>query len=549
MMTEPEQKRASDPLLLNIYNNGHKVIAYPNAHQRSLQQNSLLASKSSEATVGENSIQIPALKPVATRPRSLSASRTRRIGTDLVQDVYDRLGVTRGALVDSADTDHKFPSRLQQMGTVVAAAERGRSREPFEDPAMRTRSWSRGRLRSRWPPATAAANNAEVLSSPKPEVRPLRSANNYETEVLSSKPRSFRGIDDTAVLSPKPRVFRSNSEASHLSPKLRTFRDTAASIYRVHSRSTEWKDEKRESVVLKNSSSEWRDEKKEGDCNSQECDDEARSNVPSVRDRMHAFSGPEANKKVISPKRVDKPYASQFVVREHPPKIDIFGGEKNRESDILDDKDEDVNSGSLGKHLQKHNGKQLTTNESSCALDSPKSLSGKSNHVASAFLAAIQTSPSDKPVISRSYSYAPVTEMISDDQASVAESVAVSMLSSSGSDDQMSPTFVNRLGNKQGNVCKKPSWLERGKRLSGGNKGGPTTTSHRRASPPPSSLRVGTSLSTHSERASVIEKMVDERVRARMNDLERRVEEQMRTFMQQMDAKVASRMADLERSS
>jgi hypothetical protein len=117
-----------DPLMLKVYNKGHKVVAYP----------SIVASKSNEATVGASSSSL-LLSPKAVREkqRAQSAGRLRRSGRDLVKDVYKRLGVDR-------------PSEPRSPGLRTVADQ------------QRARSLSRGRIPHRWPPEPAVRNESSA---------------------------------------------------------------------------------------------------------------------------------------------------------------------------------------------------------------------------------------------------------------------------------------------------------------------------------------------------------------------------------------------------
>lgn len=341
---------------------------------------------------------------------------------------------------------------------------------------------------------------------------------------------------------------------------------------------------------------ECRDEKKDGGSKADEGNDEVRTNVPCVKDLLRAFSGPEENKNAGggagASKRVDQEQSPRW--REYPPQIDMYAAEKNLAVYVSEEKKEDDHS-CVGSWKQPHTPKSsipqpLTTNteKPGARRTSPSSLGAvlsplppasfgnnnntnrsSPNSVGSAFLVAIQTTvPPEKQQQSQlgsarsHHHFAPFTEISSEEQGSVTESVSVSILSSVGSDDQLSPASTNRLIANQANnhSFKKPSWLERRKRSSVN-----TTTSSKAngtalVTPAPLSvpLRVaaGTTTTTtatcassvHSEQtqSAILEKMVDERVRARVAELERRMEEQMHAFMQEMDAKVTFQMARLK---
>jgi hypothetical protein len=285
-----------------------------------------------------------------------------------------------------------------------------------------------------------------------------------------------------------------------------------------------------------------------------------------VKERMRAFSEPTKKVADAVPKK-------STTERNYPPLIDIFADEKKRNNDTdmaEEKKEDDLDSYSIDKQVQKQIfTRQPPDSQQKVNVSSPSSSRGKGTVLASAFLAAIQNpSPTDKAAISprNNYSFAPVNDGFGDDQGSVPDTVSVSILSSMGSqDDQnntVSPTnYINKgssSNNHGGTQLRRPSWLEnRGKRLSvNGSKVGTVL-------PPPSQpflpnsslqpLRVGvsTSSSNNSDQpmqptstSAIIERLVDERVQARVAELERRMEEQIRIYMQQMEAKMASHLAD-----
>jgi hypothetical protein len=567
---QTERKQLSDPLVRKMLSSSarHKVVAYPNAEQRRLQQNSTLSTKSSDAILGDNSfgIQVPVLKPVSLRPRSLSTGRQRRKRDDLVQSVYDRLGVTRSALMADAVTPEVAAPAIPQRSK--KSTERGRNRESVSEPEVlsssRPRSLSRdGRLRTLWPPTpaspTAQTNSADAQVS----VQPAKS--NRNDDGLNQEPRLSKTSSQTReaapLYSPTRRLVRSPEEAVEMlspKPQYRLSGDKEVLKTRVYRNTSTPK------------SSDWRDEKKEADCISpDDLDDSPLVNGPTVKDRMRAFIIPEP------PKTVPK----KTIAKEYPPLIDIYADERNHETYQPDGKnDEDSVGLHSKKSLQRNNGGKMDPATDAVSPHVPNRVAtGKSsgNQLASSFLAAVNTSP-EKSTTSRTFVYytaaAPTVEFSGgggggDDQGSATGTVSVSMLSSSASDDQLSPTHATRffMANPTSvttshttttGPIKKSHWLEqRNKRLAASEKA-QVTSSPSSAQVMPSLRAVATaSTSTNEQQLSAaavasanIERMVDERVKARLFELERRVEEQMRTFLQRMDEKITARIADMDRN-
>jgi hypothetical protein len=563
---QTERKQLSDPLLRKMLGSSarHKVVAYPNAEQRRLQQNSTLSTKSSDAILGDNAfgIQVPVLKPVSLRPRSLSTGRQRRKRDDLVQSVYDRLGVTRGArLADVApEVVPAVPHQRAKKST-----ERGRNRESVSEPEVpsssRPRSLSRdGRLRPMWPP-TPASSTAQIISTDAPvSVPPTTGKSNRNDEGLNQETRSSKTSSQTSeaapLYSPTRRMVRSPEEAAEIlspKPQYRLSGDKEVLKTRVY----------RNTATPK---SDWRDEKKEADCISPDLDDSPLVNGPTVKDRMRAFIIPEAPKPV--PKKTN--------AKEYPPLIDIYADERNHETYQPDAKNEEDSVGMQSKKsLQRNNGGKQDPATDTVGPHIPNRVAaGKSsgNQLASSFLAAINTSP-EKSTTPRTFVYNTAAATVEfpgsggggDDQGSATGTVSVSMLSSSASDDQLSPTHATRFfatnptsvitSHTTTGPIRKSHWLEKRNKLLAASEKAPVTSSSSSTPVMPSLRTVTTASTSTNEQLSAaaaasanIERMVDERVKARLFELERRVEEQMRTFLQRMDEKITARIADMDRN-
>jgi hypothetical protein len=137
---------------------GHKVVAYPSPR-------------------GANTES-----PTFSRPaRSHSAARTSAPrGKDLVQDVYDRMGL-------SYDSETGVVDLTQE-------ARPGRSREVEEGSDRRARSLSRGRLAAIWPPQASVPPTADSEPSFSPKASPTKASQqvvpgcaSHSTTPISSK--------------------------------------------------------------------------------------------------------------------------------------------------------------------------------------------------------------------------------------------------------------------------------------------------------------------------------------------------------------------------
>lgn len=196
----------------------HKVVAYPTA---ALRQSRLGVHRSDSSTVTKSNTSkvdsscsnenypsnIAKVKPeFKSRPRSLSTGRTRQSSTDLVQDVYNRLGVSRqdlgcceeslpfpkGSSSTPATTPDNFPSQVPQTTS------RGRSRQPTtlvgmpvpDSPDRRSRSLSIGRIRTLWPPTQDLSENS---TSAKRSIRNSAISNTVVVNGSSSHTSSTNG--------------------------------------------------------------------------------------------------------------------------------------------------------------------------------------------------------------------------------------------------------------------------------------------------------------------------------------------------------------------
>jgi len=529
-----------DPMLPNLDENGHEVVAYPN----------LALSKSTEpefamgtgGRVGSTSTRrsLLALKRrSATKPRSLSAGRARPTGRDLVNDVYQRLGV----------------ERPEYSSAVAGLSERGRSPglSTAED-QRRARSLSRGRMRNRWPPP-----NAEVPTTPTKPTKTVR---------------------DLAPASPKSRVYGPTTDdcepTSPASPQRGTYKTTAANVYRNSreerakevtslptSKSMEWRkpaetDQRKEEMlpraIQSSHSMDWNDEKKD----SENPSEDGYTSLPSVKDRMRVFGddikeAKKASASKVSRRPVDKQYAAQFAVRELPPKINIYASGKNNDKMIdnspFDEKKNDQEDPDDGHHEQKK-----PTSEAGSAKSS-QSAPSKTN-IAEAFLAAIHSpTPSTSSGSPRKLStmrndaslFAPVTEVVSEeDISSVTENV--SLLSTTSEDLGASP--------QSGHRGPKKSWNRVPAYTPGTNQYMHTTSplQQRRGTIGGSSYSNSSNHHHHHNHSNgnnndaAIEKMVDDRVRARVGEIERNMLDQLQTFMARMDERMEARVGRLERT-
>ena len=518
----------TDPLVPNLDENGHEVVAYPNlALSKSTEPEFAMGTGGRGPTASTRRSLHVLKRRSATKPRSLSAGRARPTGRDLVNDVYERLGVER-----------------PEYSSAVAGLQAERGRSPGLSTAAdqrRARSLSRGRIRNRWPPS-----NAEVPTTP---TKPTKS------------------VRESAPASPKSRVYGPTDcePTSPASPLRGTYKTTAANVYQNSreerakevtplptSKSMEWrkpadteqrKEEMLPRAIQSSHSMEWNDEKKDAENPSED----GYMSPPSVKDRMRVFGNDVKEAKSaskVSRRPVDKQYAAQFAVRELPPKINIYASGKNNGTMIdnapSDEKKNDQEDPDDGHQEQK----KTTASEAGSSAKSTQSAPSKTN-IAEAFLAAIHSpTPSTSSGSPRKLSnmrndvslFAPVTEVVSEEDIS-SETENVSLLSTTSEDLGSSPQSGHRVSKKSWNRV--PAYT-------------PGTNQYMHTSP--TQQRRGTIGSIinhhhhHGNNDAAIEKMVDDRVRARVGEIERNMLDQLQTFMTRMDERMETRVGRLERT-
>jgi hypothetical protein len=466
----------------------HKVVAFPNSRGR----------VSVREAVSAQNVKAPTPKP---RPRSLSAGRTKTRPQDLIQDIYDRMGlqVKRDdpsgtvacnnsvyAAKDSPPGNGTDDYGVYSEWSPAPGPGRGRGeRAPEEDPSpidpRRSRSLSRGRsLAKKWPPP---ASQGIALGSPVGS--PTRSSKQTPT-------RTANGRNAVLVLERTP-------------------------SYRTSAR-------------------EWNDEKKEVDEPSNEealMDELLKVTPPSVKDRASVFGGANKNKPKPNRKNLrssqDTQYAAQFAVREKPPKVNIYGSTRHvtEGSERQMEEDNMGNAALVGEPDRgeeqplktKGNHRHFESN-STTSSRSPKS-TGK---VASPFLAARQKAkpPQEQIPGMKQLPTVPMMEIsASSDPAGGNDGASVGMSSVSGG--EFSPAANRFLGGS----AKKPSWQERN-RVSAYGAG------------------VNNNIGKKSNASEDIEKIIDERMQVQLQNMESRMQATLHHWMQKMDEKMMARLDVME---
>jgi len=510
------------------------------------------------------------------RTRSLSAGRSRIRPQDLVQDIYDRMGVgykrgqetkldgevqpsstyleQRGRDPTPRDSDMRQPG-FQDRYKAAARFSRGRSLEKeAEGEQRRARSLSRGRLAQRWPPNRS---DTEPLSPNREQKQQLSPRSKSSPQQLSY------GISPTRSFDMRP-VYKPAAAAAG---------DTCT---------REFKDEKKET-----DENEVQDE-----TNGEEKDEILRVTPPSVKDRIHVYGGgakdrPKTPSRTIG-RNVDPQYAAQFAVREKPPKIDIYAEgkkvEEMKEDSIPEAPQSPTPSDPMTDFVKQRpktptrtirrsvdpqyaaqfavrekppkidiyaEKKQVDEKKEESMPEAPLSptpsdpmtdfvkqrkaipnvetasksstnsrLTSKTSPIAHAFLSAI--SPTNKTARTSTSASAPVREI-----SAPAEELAVNDCGSVA----MSSVSGDEYGYRSAKETKKSSWQQdRNRVLAYAN---PNQSPARPTNP--------------SKSTDDMERIIDERVQAQVNELGTRMEAQLKRHMQQIDERMTARLDIIER--
>lgn len=471
----------------------HKVVAFPSRGRVSVRE--AVSAQNVKATIP------------TPRPRSLSIGRTRTRPQDLIQDIYDRMGLqgkrddpsgtvacnntvyaARNSPINNGKDDYGvYSDRSPAPEPVRGRVERAPTEEPSLNDPRRSRSLSRGRsLAKKWPPPTDQEETFVSLTG-----SPARVSKQTPT-------RTTNGRNVTSNVS---------GFALERIPSYRT------------------------------SAKEWNDEKKEADEPSNDddlLDDLLRVTPPSVKDRASVFGGankPKPTNRNILRGSHDAQYAAQFAVREKPPKVNIYGSARpvaeEAEQEIEEQREDDTGRRSTGRSAYaaslvgepdcgeeqplKPKGNEWNAEANSVASSrSPKS----TGNVASNLLARLQNpKPPQEQILGMKHSATVPMEEISasSDPAAVNDGASVGMASVSG-------------GGFSGGGARKPSWQERNRASTYGS-------------------GTNNNIGKKSNASEDIKKIIDERMQAQFQNMESRMEASLQRWM---DEKTMARLDAME---
>lgn len=491
---------------------GHKVVAMP-------------SSSTGSGPGGALSVRDVVTSPRKfdpNRPRSLSAGRATTRSRDIVQEVYDRMGVNRGGEPYEESAPHN------EMG---ASDLRGRSATPGRGRGGELSPESAEKFSQRYRAAAALSSprNERGRNAEVEEPRRSRSLSRGRAVAGRWPPVKTNNDQSAPALQPVPSFFPRKTEESEISNNYATPNSPNRNP-RTFSRT-----DSQEDVNGDNSSSASRESQEK----------EAAPAAPSIKDRISAYAGRNSARNFPQKKPANyQTYAS----RERPAPIDIYEDARKQEGTAKEEETE-ASVGEAGPPEPSNvppspaaaaaadaafafvrGGSSSRSVKSAGASRTPKNKSG----IAGAYLGAIKSPTSSsgmntKPAITTQTTSAPLTEISAADLAGDGHSVAASSVSAD--EFNFTSPAARSVG---GTSSKKPTWSERNRQRQNGR----TTPSNG------NQYNNGNKPSTPSP--AEIEKIVEQRVQARVSVVEMRFEEQMQRLERRVEEKLKMRIDMLD---
>ena len=463
---------------------GHKVVAMPSLGRKSVRE--VVSSREPPSP----SVVRRSTTPGQQRSRSAGRAPQGKSSRDIVQDVYDRMGVSREDLGGDME---KFQSRYRAAAALSTNSDqpaRGRSMDVATDGQRRARSLSRGRsVTGRWPPTREqderelrATRDSALERANTNDSRIENATNNrHHSSHQQAKP-SFVSIVDDSSRSSRPSSTPVAANSVSKKPSATTARkatDPLVSSVDDHA------------------------------------EDPSGSSSPSavssfsVKDRVTAITGGKSNRNF--PKRS---IPVQYAKRPHPPKIDIYEEiRKNSE-------EEGSNS-----HLAPEASALTPSPAAAAAADAAAELVRKnqffrahngvrSPHANNKF-DLCQNLPASKP---------PLEISGTDESGALADSSSIAV-SSVSADEYLDRSPVNLPAKKE----------PVSRRWNG------VVNSQRASTQPPASIK-----STSSIASDHIDRLVEERLQVHLAELEARMEVQLERLETHLEGRMQNRLDQLE---
>ena len=521
----------------NNNNNNTPVISMPSEMEDLFKGHKVVALPSRGRPVEPTNIHSSPSRSFVRTHRSLSAGRSRARPSDIVQDVYDRMGIhyKRGDDVVAADPLLTSGSRSANANanTTTSVTHRGRGAEK-ELEQERPRSLSRGRIASVWPPAHVAANLSNSTSHLVLTSNTYRRGNlDPSKEPSLSAPK--RSVGTFAPASPQTGGSANRRPSSSLAFTTTTTTTTSKGTTNGKDESKE-KEEGKTSLQVAIPAPDHHGE--------DEREDILRISPLSIKDRISMYGGSCGKSNKSNHSATPKKTLKKTTTKPPPPQIDIYEQHplqqrNSNEFKFTEEKKDDEYTKSPRSSRQEATAELARIRQgANCDILDVSKTSYSTRHTSarnltsSFFASTIQ--PNTKVEQNKSFQSeshtsggggAPMLEIAAanNDDRSINNDAGSAALSSV-SGDEFTPT--NNRHQKA-----KSYWNERNRVT---------------AYAAPTAAAVPSMTSKFNNDA--MERLIDERVQARMNSLETRIEAQLRRFMQQMEERIIAKLDAIESS-
>lgn len=431
------------------------------------------------------------------RPRSLSAPRTHQRAQDLVQSLYDRMGVGyqmgQGTEFPAGPVTENVRATYSQAHLVRSAASSSSSYGGRVVPPVETPSNSHTIFQTRGPETFSANDEQGEIQQSRSFHERYKAATSGRADEPPERPRSLsRGR--VAHLWP-PRNENSAAAVTHQAPAPNGKMHSPNRTSSLNQGS--WMEASENTISRKYTRSFEAEEKKEDQVNDGE------ETPVSLKDRISVFGAVKGSNtkktKQRTTRSVDPKYLAQFAVRDLPPKIDIYAENNGGAKDAS--KTTDTTEGSTA------------TSPTPEAPKAPPAATKKAGNIAQVYMSAIQAPavPTKSPKLPASPGRSAIPPREIDLGLVPNDSQSLTGVSTVSGDD-----FTN---GKPGRI--RPSW---------------------RKSAPSAPL-----LSAPAQDDDTVQRLVEIRVKERMSDLESKMESRLRQLVGSMEARVMQRLDVIER--
>lgn len=471
--------------------------------------------------------------PEDRRPRSLSAGRSRQRAVDLVQNLYDRMGVNYQPYQRGQDSTNEYLAGATSLSTSVSTARNGTEniRATYSQSHL-VRGTASSTQSSRMESTQASVGNSHAVFARQHsqdcepgEIQQSRSFHErYRAATTTSSSRGREHINSSKFddfMDGRPRSL-SRGRVAHLwPPPQRGHNEHAATAAAIISEAPVPPPPPPPPPPPATKHQYSAEEKKE--------EEPPTSNPVSLKDRISVFGSPKgANSKAkAKPKRaVDPKYLAQFSVRDLPPKVNIYAhsssGASPKDTTTVLEAGTDPSTLNDAFRTSSH-GFSATT----------KSSGNKTGGIAQAYMSAIQPS-------STMATKSPKTSSSGKATIPPPREIDLGLLPN----DSQSFTGVSTVSGDEyppggNNSSKRPIWRT----------GAPPNTSTVAAGTNSSSNNHGflPSAPLTSSDDAALDRLVEARVKERMSDLESKMDARLRQLVTAMESRIMTRLETMER--